>query len=116
MKDGQAQAAIDEFQQALTLDSRDAAANLNIARCYLTLNDPERSYQFARQAMAIDPTMLAAHRVLGRTLLIEGRTAEAVAELEKAAPSDRDGSALLFRLSMSVVVSKPSREVAAGRE
>jgi tetratricopeptide (TPR) repeat protein len=92
MKDGQAPAAIDEFQQALTLDSRDAAANLNIARCYLMLNDPERSYQFARRAVAIDPTMLAAHRVIGRTLLMEGRTAEAVAELEKAAPSDRDGS------------------------
>ena len=92
MKDGQTQAAIAEFEKVLARDSRDAAVNVNIARCYLALDDPGRAYQFARRAVEIDPKMFAAHRVMGRALALQDRTAEAVAELEKAVPSDRDGS------------------------
>jgi tetratricopeptide (TPR) repeat protein len=100
MKDGQAAAAIAEFQKVLARDSRDAAASLNMARCYLALNDPGRAHQLARRAVEIDPKMIAAHRVMGRALAMQDRTAEAVAELEKAVPSDRDGS-VHYQLSVA---------------
>ncbi|MFN0172978.1 MAG: tetratricopeptide repeat protein [Bryobacteraceae bacterium] len=92
MKDGQLQAAIAQFEKVIAQDPRDASATLNIARCYLALKDSRRAYEHARRASSIDPKLLQSYGVMGRALAIEDRTAEAVLELEKAAPSDTDGS------------------------
>jgi tetratricopeptide (TPR) repeat protein len=88
MKDGQFGAAISAFGKVLELEGAETSALLNIARCYLTLKQTRPAIEYARRL----PQMTVAHGIVGRALLMEDRTAEAVTELEKAAPSDQDGS------------------------
>jgi Flp pilus assembly protein TadD len=48
-----------------------------------------------------DPTMLEAHAALGRALLQSGEAAQAVPHLEKALPTDPDGS-LHYQLAQAM--------------
>jgi tetratricopeptide (TPR) repeat protein len=115
MKDGQFQAAIGQFEKALAVDATDASASLNIARCFLALKDPGKAYDHARRASSIDPKLLAARGIMGRALAMEERTAEAASELEKAAPSDTDGS-LHYQLFLAYrKLNQPARAQAALR-
>ena len=115
MKDGQFQAAVGQFETALAADASDASASLNLARCFLALKDPRKAYDHARRASGIDPKLLAARGVMGKALAMEERTAEAALELEKAAPSDTDGS-LHYQLFLAYrKLNQPAKALAALR-
>ena len=85
-------AAIAEFQSVIERDPSNAEAHFNIARCYLSLQQPELADSFARAALRLKPALLAGHVIVSRILMDRGETQAAVAELEKALPIDQDGA------------------------
>jgi tetratricopeptide (TPR) repeat protein len=86
------EAAITEFQKVIERDPNNAEAHFNVARCYMSLQQPERAGSFARTAIRLKPDLLAGHAILGRILMDRGETHAALSELEKALPTDRDGT------------------------
>ena len=84
--------AIAEFQKVLERNPSNAEASFNVARCYMFLQQPDEAREFAQTAIRLKPDLLAAHVLLGRILIDRGETRSAVAELEKALSTDKDGS------------------------
>jgi adenylate cyclase len=82
------------FQRAIELDPRFAPAYAAVARTYLRESNifrpelrPEyvpRALDYARHAIAIDPTDARGHTVLVQALMNSGRHAEAIAEADLA--------------------------------
>ena len=92
LKNRNMEAAVAEFQKVLERNLSNAEANYNVARCYLGLQRADEARPFAEEAIRLKPDMLAAHKILGRILIAQGKTKQAIGELEKAASSDEDGS------------------------
>jgi tetratricopeptide (TPR) repeat protein len=81
---GRTTEAIEQFEQALQLNSDYAGAHNNLGDALLqTEHLPEAMEQF-EQALQIEPDNAVAHSNLGSTLLRTGRVPEAVAQLEQA--------------------------------
>ncbi len=66
----------------------------------LQLQQLERAIALLRQAVTAAPSMLEAHAALGRALLQSGDAAGAATHLEKALPTDTDGS-LYYQLAQA---------------
>ena len=92
LKQRNMEAAIAEFQKVIERYPSNAEAHFNIARCFLLLGEQEQADSFARTALRLKPDLLATHAILGRILMDRGETQAAVAEMEKALPTDQDGS------------------------
>jgi tetratricopeptide (TPR) repeat protein len=92
---GDFRAALDEATKLL---KGDAQMNFVVGDSWLRLEDAEKAVGYLRTALALDPAMLAAQASLGLALARVGKSAEAVAHLEKAIELDDDGS-LHFQLA-----------------
>ena len=102
------------FEQAIAVDPRYAAAYARVSFTHWIewawqwSEDPsstlDRAYTFARQAIALDPSLSHAHTVLGWVLLFKKQYDQALSELEAAIalnPNDAEayarlGATLLF--------------------
>jgi serine/threonine protein kinase/Flp pilus assembly protein TadD len=69
--------AVQDYQLAIELDPRFAAAHNNLAYSYLVLDDPGRAEVHARRARELDPASPSPHINLGNAVMGQGRPAEA---------------------------------------
>jgi tetratricopeptide (TPR) repeat protein len=74
--------AIKAYEQVLKLQGRPLAANLALARIYLSRGDASKAATYAQQALAIQPNFPDAQNILIRAAIISGDLARAKQELE----------------------------------
>lgn len=78
------EAAIAEFHKATELEPTAPAGFVSLGQAYLENHDYSGAILPLKQALKLDPDLLAAHRLLGYALLAQGHSAEALSHLEKA--------------------------------
>jgi len=91
--------ALDEFQQALSLDPRNVGALTGLARTYETdgkIAEAEATY---RKAIDLEPQNWDTYNSLGNFLVAHGRYAEAVGEFELALQLTPDNAGVLLNLA-----------------
>lgn len=67
-----------EAEAAVDAHPDEALAHLVLGRVYLAADRPREAEETARRALRLDPMMGPAHRVLGESLALQGRFAEAI--------------------------------------
>ena len=82
--EGNAAAAIEQFEREIEIDPGAVYARLEIAYELIRDGQHARALPYAEQAVAIAPGLFAAHNALGRALLGAGRVERGIAELEEA--------------------------------
>jgi tetratricopeptide (TPR) repeat protein len=86
MAEGKSQRAIEEFRKVLgdqrTSSALRARCALSLAEIYATLGQPDRQLIELRQAVKLDPDLRPATLHLGRLLLAQGKTEEALRLLQ----------------------------------
>lgn len=80
---GDAQGAIDSFEAALASDPRNVAAFAGIASAYEKLGLPGKAVRYYREALALNPSDIAALEGQGRALVARGATARAQINLAR---------------------------------
>jgi tetratricopeptide (TPR) repeat protein len=80
-----------QFQSELSVNPRHAGALLDMGATYLYEHQPAKGLEFLTCAENLDPANPTAHEFLGTAYFQLRRYTPALAELEKAAPSDKDG-------------------------
>jgi predicted Zn-dependent protease len=90
--------ALEQATALLKLAPKSPELNFLAGDSLLRLEQPEKAIPYLRAALAGDPGMLPADASLGLALFRVGKTAEAVAHLEKSEQLDEDGS-LHYQLS-----------------
>lgn len=90
--------AAEEFQQGLRMDPLSMILNTNVAHVHYFSRDYQRGVEHCRRTIVLDPGFPNAHADLGRLLLVLGKPAEAVAELELAQRLDGGPMNALGRL------------------
>lgn len=78
------QDAVDELKQAAPLLSRDVPLHLDLARCYLGLNDPKQAEHWARYCLQLDPSTQEAVALLNQIDHSQGRGQVAVKKKSRA--------------------------------
>ena len=85
MSAGRPQEAISHFEELLRLDPEHATAiQMAIGDAYLSLKKPTEAIEHFRKAVESNSAPAVAHEKLGDVLADQGRSAEAIAEFEKA--------------------------------
>jgi TolB-like protein len=95
--------------RALSIDERDSFAHFTMGVAAACVSDMPRAIAAQRQAIKLYPHFAAAEAELGRLLVFQGETAEAVAHVNAAivaSPSDPRMSLWLFTLSMGAFIDK----------
>ena len=92
------QAAEDPLRRAVTLDPADASLRLDLASTLWENNKPAEAEVQAREAVALLPSSVEAHRLLGGLLLWRGAHLEAAGTLERAVTLATPDAALLVEL------------------
>ena len=82
--EGNAAAAIAQFEKEIEVDPGAVYARLEIAYELIRDGQHARALPYAEQAVKIAPGLFAAHNVLGRALFEAGQTQRGIAELEAA--------------------------------
>ena len=97
------QKAVEEFQQALTIDPKYSQAALYLARTYNSLFDEANAKKYFQQALAIDPDYTEAHASYGAMLLDLGDQDESVRQLNAAVQRDPNNemSEYLFSIALT---------------
>ena len=80
--------ALAEYYRALSLDPQSADLLVRISQLCAQLGDPGRSLEFAERALARDPNDWRALWLQGASRFSSGKTAEALAPLERACAID----------------------------
>ena len=78
---GQAEAAIGEYERVLTLSPHNARAYNNLGTAYMELRDLEMATQILHKAARADSAYADPHYNLSQIYFMQGRRAEAEAEL-----------------------------------
>jgi tetratricopeptide (TPR) repeat protein len=81
-KQGRFDVAIAEFRKATETDPTLAQAFLNLGEEYINIQDYASSIAPLKRALALDPSLEAAHQQLGYSMLTQGFAAEAIPHLE----------------------------------
>ena len=80
---GKASAAFDGFEAAATVDPKNRAAFIGMAKASQALGLPGRAVRFYRAALALEPTDLAAIEGQGEALVQRGAKARAQVNLDR---------------------------------
>lgn len=80
---GDANAAIDSFEAALAADPKNVGAFVGIAHGYEKLGLPGKAVKYYREALALNPSNLAALEGQGKALISRGATARAQVNLAR---------------------------------
>ncbi len=95
---GDANRAIDVFEQARGMNPANPDVHLNLANAFLLANRPELAATHAGEAAHLEPNNPAAHYVLGCALLRQNQYSNAVQELQLSKDIDRTVNAVSFQL------------------
>jgi len=87
--------AIAEFRIVTELEPTNTTGFLSLGQAYLESHDYGGAIPPLKQALKLDPDLVAAHQLLGYALLAQGYSAEALPHLEKAQDPAAMGIALL---------------------
>jgi tetratricopeptide (TPR) repeat protein len=90
--------AIEVFIEAVSLNSGNVDAALNLANAYLLNNQPEQALPAAERAIEINRQMAAGHYLRGCSLLRSGSFEEALKSLQIAKDLDHTVNAVSFQL------------------
>ena len=108
------------FEKAIELDPKYASAYADLGFCYLedwifqSSNDPrtlDRALQLEQQAIALDDSRAAAHRILSEVYLQKKQYEQATAEAERAIALDPNSAASYNDLAQIMDVSGKPAEV-----
>lgn len=83
--------AEDELEQELKINPYHAKANYELGAIYAKEGNPQKAVTYLDKAIALDPSLIAAHRSLGQAYLDQRQYDQALAQLlivAKAKPSD----------------------------
>src|SRR6202041_3685095 len=94
-KAGQLDSAIAEFQKAIDLDPKLAAAFVDLGEVFIEKRDYAAAVSPLKHALELNPKVEGAHQLLGYALLAQGYAAEAIPHLEKGGDETALGMALL---------------------
>lgn len=108
---GDAQGAIDSFEAALASDPRNVAAFAGIASAYEKLGLPGKAVRYYREALALNPSDIAALEGQGRALVARGATARAQINLARIKALCKADCSAAGRLEG--VIAKASQQAAA---
>jgi tetratricopeptide (TPR) repeat protein len=84
--------AAGEFQKELEINPFDADANVDLGGIYVNQEQPEKAIPLLERALKVQPGLTEGRRRLGKAYFNVGQFEKAEAELQKAAPTDDDGS------------------------
>ena len=87
---GNAEEAIEHFQNALRIDPSQASVHSALGVALLEMGQAQQSLAYLERALEIDPNDADAHYNYGNTLLQLGRAREAVAQYRRALELNRD--------------------------
>ncbi len=88
--------AVDQFREILRIDPKDSQSSLWLARLYRFENEHDKAEEILRGVLSWDPANEGALEQLSQLLVDEGRAADAIELLSKAA--DRSASPTLYDL------------------
>jgi tetratricopeptide (TPR) repeat protein len=87
---GQLPAALDEYYRALFLEPKSMEIARRVSEVALEMGDPERSLEFAKRALELDPTDTRSQWLQGTALLNQGHDQEAIGPLKAAFDADTE--------------------------
>ena len=87
---GQLPAALDEYYRALFLEPKSLEIARRVSEVALEMGDPERSLEFAKRSLELDPTDARSQWLYGTAQLNLGHDQEALAPLQKAFDADTE--------------------------
>ncbi len=99
MRNRDFRAAEAPLDRAVLLDPEDASLRIDLASALWENNKPAEAEPHAREAVALEPSSAAAHRMLGGLLLWRGEHLGAAESLERAAALAEPDAALLVDLA-----------------
>jgi tetratricopeptide (TPR) repeat protein len=103
--------ALPEVKTVLELNPQDPEANFLMADILVYRHEFAQAEPYAKAALGGDPPRLPrVHALLGKIYASQGRTAEAIAELQQAITDDPDGS---FHYQIAMLYKKIGDETAA---
>jgi tetratricopeptide (TPR) repeat protein len=114
-RQGQFESALKEYQAAAQLDAKSADAHLGLANMYVKLRRLPEAETALRQYIEFDPHNSAARVQLGRVLLAENKTEDALAFLESSLQMASDSGAQRELASMYFEAGKYDKAEAAYR-
>lgn len=94
-------AAIEAFERALAIDSRDPDLHFNLALCQASANQAEAAVVSLKKALEIDPHHEAASLMLANTLLMSERIHEAIAAYQQLLDSPLYSSRARWNLGLA---------------
>ena len=87
---GQLSPALEEYYRALFLEPRSLEIARRISEALLEIGDPDRSLEFAKRALELDPKDPRSLWLEGTALLNQGHDQDALAPLQAAADADTE--------------------------
>ncbi len=114
-KGGEVEKAIEPLGKVLSRSPDDGEANAIMAQILARRGEFKQAAPYAARALRGNPALLQVRFVMAKIYLAENRTDIAIAELEKAAPADTDGSYhyLLHRVLKSAGRDREAAEALA---
>jgi tetratricopeptide (TPR) repeat protein len=120
-----AEAAIRELEQAVTLAPTAVSALFNLALAYGASSNPKhggvaKEIEYLRKVILMAPTFARAHVAMGKALLRDGKVTDAVAALQEAARLEPSSGEANYQLGLALSRAGRKEEAAAalkkGRE
>lgn len=100
---GQANDAISQYQDALTIDSHNAVARNNLGTALLQKGQTNQAIMQYQQTIKDDPGYILAHINLGNALLPRGQIQEAITQYQEALKIEPGNSAALHNLGNALL-------------
>jgi tetratricopeptide (TPR) repeat protein len=117
-----AEQAISELEKAISIDPTLIKAQFNLAEAYgnSPSHGPPKQIEQLRKIISIAPDFARAHLALGKAMLHEGKTSDAIVELRDATRLDPTSGEAHYQLGLALARSGQQQEGAAevkkGRE
>jgi len=114
--------AIAELEKAVSLDPTQVKAEVNLAEAYgrSPSHGPAKQIEQLRKVISLAPDFARAHLALGKTLLQDGKVADAVSELQEATRLDPRSGEAHYQLGLALARTGKQQEATAevqkGRE
>ena len=103
------------LEKAANADAKSAAPRIQLARYWLTKNNPGKALGYAREAVSVQPGNTLVLGLLGQTQLASGDAANGLATYKKVVDMAPSASAYL-NLAMAQMISKEPQQAARSLE